>query len=78
MYRNYNEEMREAIKEAVPEWAYVPSIVAQNLVDKLERENPQLLFGWLQGLAVQLLAKTIEETVQQKAGVPIHERFDKE
>lgn len=60
-YRNYSAEMLAKIREAIPDWDYVPSVVAQNLVEELEANDPELMVGWLYEQAVPMLANLIVE-----------------
>lgn len=59
--RNYTSEMHERIKKAIPEYDYVPSIIAMNVIDRVEKEDPELLSGFLVEQAVRLVSEAIVE-----------------
>lgn len=59
MERNYAAEMRQLIDEETEAAPYVSAVVAQNIVEKLQANDPDLLHGWLDAQAVSLLRHAI-------------------
>lgn len=58
MSRDYITEMR-AVIDAEATGTYVPGVVAAHIVEKLRETDPELLAGWLDGQAEQILRHTI-------------------
>lgn len=59
MERNYAAEMRALIDAETENGPYVSAVVAQDIVSKLRANDPDLLFGWLDGHAVGLIRHAI-------------------
>lgn len=56
--RDYNAEMREII-DAEATGSYVPATVAARIVDRLRASDPELLAGWLDQQAVNIVRGAI-------------------
>jgi hypothetical protein len=59
MERNYVAEMRALIDEETSHGPYVSATIAQNIVDKLRANDPELLDGWLHIQAATLIRQAI-------------------
>src|SRR5262249_22205909 len=57
--RDYDKDMLETARAAIPEWDFVPGVVASDLVQRLRKDDPDLLEGWLQEHAVAILTDYI-------------------
>lgn len=57
--RDYAAEMRAIIDEATSHGPYAPPVVAQEIVDKLRVNDPDLLTGWLDAQAVNFVRDAI-------------------
>ena len=57
--RDYNAEMDERIAEATSGSGWVAAVVAQKLHASLLENDPDLLDGWLNAMAVQMLRRVI-------------------
>lgn len=58
MSRDYAAEMR-AVIDAEATGTYVPTVVAAHIAEKLRQTDPELLSGWLDAQAEQILRHTI-------------------
>lgn len=58
--RDYVAEMR-AVIDAEASGTYVPATVANEIVDKLRANDPELLSGWLDAQAPQILRQAIND-----------------
>lgn len=59
--RNFCQEMRRVIDESTADGAYVPRLVASEVVEKLRATDPELLEGWLQAQAEHFLWQMIND-----------------
>lgn len=57
--RDHVGEVRALIEEATSHGPYVSALVAQDVVDKLRANDPELLRGWLDAMAVSMLRHVI-------------------
>lgn len=57
--RDYIAEMTQAVENAIPAGDYVASVVAAELVERLRREDPDLLSGYLHLKAAVILADVV-------------------
>jgi hypothetical protein len=73
--RNYSIEIRDKVRAMVPEWHYVPSVVAQNVIDDLEENDPELLLGFLREWAVPVLTDLIEDITRDNPTAINRERM---
>lgn len=61
MSRDYAAEMRAVIDAETSHGPYVSRIIAREIVEKLEANDPELLTGWLTAQAEQLIWSAINE-----------------
>lgn len=59
MPRDYQAEMKAKIEELTPTEGYVSALLAQTIVTHLRKHDPELLAGWLNDRAVQILREEI-------------------
>lgn len=59
MSRNYASDMRAVIDEATSHGPYVSAVIAEQVVEKLRANDPDLLHGWLDLQAVQFVRLAI-------------------
>lgn len=62
--RDYQAEIEGLIKEATQGSGWAAPIVAKQLFEQLEAEDPELLQGWLQEMALPLLTKAVGDYVR--------------
>jgi hypothetical protein len=65
-------KVRAFIDDAMDEETYVPSDLAQRLVNKLREEEPQLLADWLDAQAVDIMRDTINRINQGRRSMVQH------
>lgn len=61
--RNYAADMDKAIADAIPEGDYAAGVVAQDLVNRLREEDPDLLFGFVMMHAT----KTVTDLIARRS-----------